>query len=245
MAVPDRAEQIVGLRTQQVLMYESAITGYEDIFDGSKVIERITAETAVQARAIAIRLRKAGYVRAIPIVSAELTLLLAERQRKLEAGEIVQVGVNAYTGEIGLAPHPDVADLSEYAAVEPERGDSAPACVYAGRDGGDPGGVQADTRATGRNGAAGGRRRARDKQSRRRSFDDRARSPPAFEETRRFERQAGDGRDNPGARPQASARAWGEGGFHAQGFDPGNDRRAHCRDRRRRARCITGIARAA
>ena len=124
MALPDRAEQIVGLRTQQVLMYETAIAGYEDIFEGSKVIERITAETAAQARAIAIRLRAAGYVRAIPIVSAELTRLLAERQRKLEAGEIVQVGVNAYTGEIGLAPHPDVADSSEYAAVERERVDS-------------------------------------------------------------------------------------------------------------------------
>src|SRR5712692_6010722 len=85
MALPDRAEQIVGLRTQQVLMYETAIAGYEDIFEGSKVIERITAETAAQARAIAIRLRAAGYVSAIEIVSGELTGLLAERQRKHEA----------------------------------------------------------------------------------------------------------------------------------------------------------------
>src|SRR6266851_4782119 len=100
MALLDRAEQIVGLRTQQVLMYETAITGYEDIFDGSKVIERITAETAAQARAIAIRLRK------------------------LEAGEIVQVGVNAYTGEIGLAPHPNAEDSSDHTAVERERVDS-------------------------------------------------------------------------------------------------------------------------
>src|ERR1700730_8069870 len=107
IALPDQAEQLVGLRTQQVLMYETAIAGYEDIFDGSKVIERITAETAAQARAIAIRLRAAGYVRAIAIVSAELTRLLAERQRKLEAGEIVQVGVNAYTGAIGLVPAPN------------------------------------------------------------------------------------------------------------------------------------------
>src|SRR5579864_4107312 len=120
MALPDQAEQLIGLRTQQVLMYETAIAGYEDIFDGSKVIERITAETAAQARAIAIRLREAGYVRAISIVSAELTRLLAERQRKLEAGEIVQVGVNAYTGEIGLAPHTNVVDSSADAAVERE-----------------------------------------------------------------------------------------------------------------------------
>ncbi len=133
MALPDQAEQIVGLRTQQVLMYETAIAGYEDIFEGSKVIERITAETAAQARAIAIRLREAGYVSAIAIVSAELTRLLAERQRKLEAGEIVQVGVNAYTGEIGLAPHPNMADSFEYTAVERERIDSLRAW-HSGRD---------------------------------------------------------------------------------------------------------------
>ena len=31
---------------------------------------------------------------------------LTERQRKLESGEIMQIGVNAFTGEIGLTPAP-------------------------------------------------------------------------------------------------------------------------------------------
>ena len=104
MALPDQAEQMIGLRTQQVLMHETGIARYGDIFEGSKVIEKLTAEIGERARAIAMRLREAGYARAIALVSAELTRLLTERQRMIEAGEILQVGVNAFIGEIGLTP---------------------------------------------------------------------------------------------------------------------------------------------
>ena len=104
LALPDQAEQTLSLRTQQVLMHETGLAGYGDIFEGSKVIEQLTAETASRAREIAIRLREAGYSRAISIVSGELTRQLAERHRKVESGEIVQIGVNAFTGEVGLTP---------------------------------------------------------------------------------------------------------------------------------------------
>jgi ethylmalonyl-CoA mutase len=104
LAIPDQSEQTLSLRTQQVLMHETGLVGYGDIFEGSKIIEQLTAETAARARAIAIRLREAGYSRAISIVSGELTRQLAERHRKVESGEIVQIGVNAFTGEVGLAP---------------------------------------------------------------------------------------------------------------------------------------------
>ena len=103
-SLPDQAEQTLSLRTQQVLMHETEIARYGDIFAGSTVIEKLTDETAASARAIAIRLREAGYARAIPMVSIDLTRQLAERHRKLESGEIVQIGVNAFTGEIGLTP---------------------------------------------------------------------------------------------------------------------------------------------
>ncbi|WP_423955179.1 methylmalonyl-CoA mutase family protein [Candidatus Binatus sp.] len=102
LAIPDQFEQTLSLRTQQVLMHETGLAGYGDIFEGSKVIEKLTAETAARAREIAIRLREAGYSRAISIVSGELTRQLAERYRKVESGEIVQIGVNAFTGEVGL-----------------------------------------------------------------------------------------------------------------------------------------------
>jgi ethylmalonyl-CoA mutase len=124
MALPDEAEQLIGLRTQQVLMYETGIGGYGDIFEGSRVIEKLTAETADQARAIAMKLREAGYACAISLVSTELTRLLADRQRRLEAGEIVQIGVNAFTGEIGLTPPSTAQDHRDYAALERERVDS-------------------------------------------------------------------------------------------------------------------------
>jgi (2R)-ethylmalonyl-CoA mutase len=86
------------------------------------VIEKLTGETADAARAIAIRLRDAGYSRAISIVSTELTQQLAERQRKLESGEIVQVGVNAFIGEVGLTPAPNgIANHAAHAVKEDER----------------------------------------------------------------------------------------------------------------------------
>jgi (2R)-ethylmalonyl-CoA mutase len=106
LALPDQSEQTLSLRTQQVLMHETGLAGYGDIFEGSKVIEKLTDETATRAREIAIRLREAGYSRAISIVSGELTRQLADRHRKVESGEIVQIGVNAFTGEIGLTPPP-------------------------------------------------------------------------------------------------------------------------------------------
>ncbi|MGA2410283.1 MAG: methylmalonyl-CoA mutase family protein [Candidatus Binataceae bacterium] len=121
MALPDQAEQLIGLRTQQVLMHETGVARYGDIFEGSKVIEQLTGEISDRARAIALRLREAGYARAIAIVSAELTRLLSERQRMIEAGEIVQVGVNAFTGEIGLTPSSAAREALDYGALERDR----------------------------------------------------------------------------------------------------------------------------
>ncbi|MGH7916380.1 MAG: methylmalonyl-CoA mutase family protein, partial [Candidatus Binataceae bacterium] len=121
MALPDQAEQLIGLRTQQVLMHETGIAAYGDIFEGSRVIERVTAETCDSARATALRLREAGYTRAIVIVSGELTRALAQRQQRLESGEIVQIGVNAFIGEIGLAPPGAPAESLDYDALERDR----------------------------------------------------------------------------------------------------------------------------
>ncbi len=122
MSLPDQAEQLIGLRTQQVLMHETGITDYVDIFEGSKIIEKVTAETMEKARAIAIRMREAGYTKSIGMVSSELTRQLSERQRKLESGEITQIGVNAFAGEIGLAPRAaHQEDSVDYDAISRER----------------------------------------------------------------------------------------------------------------------------
>jgi (2R)-ethylmalonyl-CoA mutase len=68
-----------------------------------------------------MRLREAGYARSINLVSGELTRLLTERQRMIEAGEIVQVGVNAFAGEIGLTPPAARADSPDYSALARDR----------------------------------------------------------------------------------------------------------------------------
>src|SRR5208337_5035093 len=39
LALPDQAEQTLSIRTQQILMHETELAGYGDIFEGSKVIE--------------------------------------------------------------------------------------------------------------------------------------------------------------------------------------------------------------
>ena len=122
MSLPDQAEQLIGLRTQQVLMHETGVTDYVDIFEGSKIIEKLTGETMERARDIAIRMREAGYTKSIGMVSSELTRQLSERQRKLESGEITQIGVNAFAGEIGLAPRAAHRDDSvDYDAISRER----------------------------------------------------------------------------------------------------------------------------
>ncbi len=122
MGLPDQAEQLLSLRTQQILMYETEIGRYDDIFEGSKVIEAQTGEIADRARTIAMDLRQAGYKRAIESISSELTRRLTERQGMLEAGEITQVGVNAFTGEIGLVSgEPVYEDAAAQAAAESAR----------------------------------------------------------------------------------------------------------------------------
>ncbi|MGD0073851.1 MAG: methylmalonyl-CoA mutase family protein [Candidatus Binataceae bacterium] len=102
IALPDQSEQLLSIRTQQVLMHETGITNYPDIFEGSKVIEAMTEEIAERAFGIARSLREAGYARAIAMVGSQLSRQLAERQSRIEKGEIIQVGVNAFLGEIGL-----------------------------------------------------------------------------------------------------------------------------------------------
>ena len=122
MGLPDQAEQLLSLRTQQILMHETELARYGDIFEGSRVIESLTEEIATRARAIAMDLRQAGYKRAIEIISGQLTRRLTERQAMLEAGEILQVGVNAFTGEIGLvSSEPVHEDAGAQAAAETAR----------------------------------------------------------------------------------------------------------------------------
>ncbi len=102
LGLPDEAEQILSIRTQQVLMYETGIAEWDDIFEGSVVIERVTADIKAQARDVVAEIEKLGYTAAIPWVASRLTAALVRWRQAIESGERTVVGVNAFTGEIGL-----------------------------------------------------------------------------------------------------------------------------------------------
>ncbi len=101
LGLPDPAEQILALRTQQVLMHETGIADYPDIFEGSKVIERETEALKTAARAIIADMERIGYAASIPWIATRLTASLVRWRQQIESRERIVVGVNAFTGELG------------------------------------------------------------------------------------------------------------------------------------------------
>jgi (2R)-ethylmalonyl-CoA mutase len=101
LGLPDPSEQILSLRTQQVLMHETGIADYPDIFEGSKVLEAVTAEIKRDARAIVAEMERLGYAQSIGWIATRLTTALVRWRQQIESKERIVVGVNAFTGEIG------------------------------------------------------------------------------------------------------------------------------------------------
>jgi ethylmalonyl-CoA mutase len=98
LGLPRPWDQQWSLRIQQVLAYESDLLEYGDIFDGSEVIEGRTAELVDAATAeLGDVLALGGAFEAIDELKGRLVRSLAERTRRIEAGEQVVVGVNRFT----------------------------------------------------------------------------------------------------------------------------------------------------
>lgn len=111
LGLPRPWDQQWSLRLQQVLAFESDLLEYDDIFDGSPVIEAKVAELVagakdeidrVQAMGGAIAAVESGYMKQA-LVSAH-----AARRAAIEAGEEKIVGVNIYET---TEPSPLTADL--------------------------------------------------------------------------------------------------------------------------------------
>jgi (2R)-ethylmalonyl-CoA mutase len=102
LSLPDQAEQTLSLRTQQVIMYETDIADHDDIFEGSHVVEAKTDEIKAEARTIIGKMRDMGYKRAIHWASQQMTEQLLDWQARIETGERVLVGVNAFEEPVGL-----------------------------------------------------------------------------------------------------------------------------------------------
>jgi ethylmalonyl-CoA mutase len=98
LGLPRPWDQQWSLRMQQVLALESDLLEYDDIFDGSKVVEARTAEIRDAAWAeLEEVLDLGGAFEAIAELKSRLVRSMAERTSRIESGQQVVVGVNAYT----------------------------------------------------------------------------------------------------------------------------------------------------
>ena len=99
LGLPRPWDQQWALRMQQVLAYETDLLEYEDLFEGSRVVEAKVTDLVEGARAEIARVQEmGGAVAAVEngYMKGQLVSALAERRRRLESGEDVVVGVNRF-----------------------------------------------------------------------------------------------------------------------------------------------------
>ncbi len=98
LGLPRPWDQQWALRMQQVLAFETDLLEYDDIFDGSHVIEKKTAEMLEAAQAeLADVLDRGGAFEAIDELKNRLVQSQADRRRRIESSDLTVVGVNAFT----------------------------------------------------------------------------------------------------------------------------------------------------
>ncbi|MDQ1739564.1 MAG: ethylmalonyl-CoA mutase, partial [Pseudonocardiales bacterium] len=96
LGLPRPWDQQWSLRMQQVLAFETDLLEYEDLFEGSKVIEAKVADVVTGARAEVDKiLEMGGAVAAVEsgYLKSALVTSLAQRRRRIETGQDVLVGV--------------------------------------------------------------------------------------------------------------------------------------------------------
>ncbi|MFC5495162.1 protein meaA [Nocardioides caricicola] len=130
LGLPRPWDQQWSLRLQQVLAFESDLLEYDDIFDGSHVIEAKVAELVEGARAEIDRVQAmGGAIAAVEYMKSELVSSHAARRARIESGEEVIVGVNKFET---TEPSPLTADLDgAIMAADPEAEKTARASVEA------------------------------------------------------------------------------------------------------------------
>lgn len=97
LGLPRLWDQQWSLRMQQVLAFESDLLEYDDIFDGSTVIEGRTKELCNEAwDELQDVLSLGGAFNAVDELKGRLVRSMAARTRRIENGEQTVVGVNSY-----------------------------------------------------------------------------------------------------------------------------------------------------
>ncbi len=98
LGLPRPWDQQWSLRMQQVLAFETDLLEYEDIFDGSTVIEAKTSELRDAAwTELTEVLGLGGAFEAVDELKGRLVRSMAVRTRRIESGEQAVVGVNRFT----------------------------------------------------------------------------------------------------------------------------------------------------
>jgi len=98
LGLPRPWDQQWSLRMQQVLAYETDLLEYEDLFDGSHVVEAKVAELSKGAlEQLALIDEIGGASSAIDYMKGELVASNAKRVRSVETGDLTVVGVNRWT----------------------------------------------------------------------------------------------------------------------------------------------------
>lgn len=109
LGLPRPWDQQLSLRSQQILAYETDLLEHDDLFEGSHVMESLTAEIADAAEAEYDRvLGMGGAVEAVAYMKAELVGSNAARLDRIESGDQTVVGVNAF---VETEPSPLVEGL--------------------------------------------------------------------------------------------------------------------------------------
>jgi (2R)-ethylmalonyl-CoA mutase len=119
LGLPRPWDQQWALRTQQIVAYETDLLEYEDLFDGSPVIQAKVAELVGSAKQEIARIEEfGGAIQAIEssYMKQRLVESNARRVRRIEAGEQTVVGVNKY---LEAEPSPLTADL-DAAILKPD-----------------------------------------------------------------------------------------------------------------------------
>jgi len=112
LGLPRPWDQQWSMRMQQVLAFESDLLEYDDIFNGSVVIEGVVHHMVQEAKAELQRvLDLGGAVAAVEsgYMKQQLVTSHAERRARIERGEDIVVGVNAFQES---EPNPLLADMS-------------------------------------------------------------------------------------------------------------------------------------
>lgn len=117
LALPTEESARIALRTQQIIAYESGVTDTVDPLAGSYFVEYLTDQIELKALEYLEKIEKMGG--AVAAVEAgymqrEIHKQAYETQRKIESGEEIVVGMNAY--KLENEPQPELL------RVDPELG---------------------------------------------------------------------------------------------------------------------------